>query len=438
MVEPACKVGQSLSDDQLDRTIAHQLGLLSSIVNVLSPLPSSVLSLKTTLTTMTPNPCSEQRFTGKSLSHLDDLDHTMSVSTASSLSSSSSFSDEGGSSSSGEEGAPFEVPSAQLMGRIVSVVEGLFSDENLIRDEFMNKNTRKNRGGYVNLKLLASFRKVKYLTKDWRAVAHAIAHRSTALELSEEGTKVRRKQALHTVDGGSKYDRTVFVLNLPAAKEDVNQLHRDFAVFGRIGLIRLLRVPSRSNGGGNGGSSSPSMSSTMNKLLTTLAQQVPSVAVDQAVGAVEFNQLEDAQSCLQSHHRLIDFDPVWSEVMLSIIKKSETSSTGWDSIEYTKPSPTSRVSPTHKSSMRTTNTTSTTTTTTTLPQLGRTVINKPVDDQSMIVITVTSSGITLTSTTSGNGNVQTAAAKPPVRTPFSPIIRQPKGPDGTRGFTARR
>lgn len=297
-------------------------------------------------------------------------------------------------SSSGDDKfeAKFEVPNVQLISRIVQQVEALFSDENLIRDEFMFKNIHKNKDGFVNLKLITAFKKVKNLSKDWRVVAYAIAQSSTSLVLNEERNKVRRKQALHPMDSGSKYDRTVFVVNLPAEKEDVNQLHRDFAVFGRIGLIRILR-PSRNGAAYTG--------PTTEKVLATLAQQVPSMDVGKAVGAVEFNFIDDARSCLQSQRRLIAFDAVWSKVTLCIVNKSNADSTNMSSFNIPE-----------KHVLN-------------LPDLCSTVINKPKDDDSMIVITVTKGSITLMTTTKSNG-------QRPVQTLVQHSSQS--SPDGSPGF----
>ncbi|XP_030075463.1 la-related protein 6 [Microcaecilia unicolor] len=76
--------------------------------------------------------------------------------------------------------------------KIVSQVEFYLSDDNLAKDAFLLKHIRKNKLGFVSIKLLTSFKKVKYLTRDWKVTLHALQF-SEALEVNEEGTKVRRK-----------------------------------------------------------------------------------------------------------------------------------------------------------------------------------------------------------------------------------------------------
>ncbi|NXC37827.1 LARP6 protein, partial [Penelope pileata] len=83
-------------------------------------------------------------------------------------------------------------PDPQLVRRIVSQVEFYLSDENLAKDAFLLKHVQKNKMGFVSIKLLTSFKKVKYLTRDWRLTLYALRF-SELLEVNEEGTKVRRR-----------------------------------------------------------------------------------------------------------------------------------------------------------------------------------------------------------------------------------------------------
>ncbi|XP_078527520.1 la-related protein 6-like [Lissotriton helveticus] len=84
------------------------------------------------------------------------------------------------------------LPDSNLIKKLVSQVEFYLSDENLTRDAFLLKHVQKNKMGFVSIKLLTSFKKVKYLTRDWRTTLYALNF-SDNLEVNEEGTKVRRK-----------------------------------------------------------------------------------------------------------------------------------------------------------------------------------------------------------------------------------------------------
>ncbi|XP_064799503.1 la-related protein 6-like [Oncorhynchus masou masou] len=83
-------------------------------------------------------------------------------------------------------------PDADLTQKMVTQIEHYLSDENLAKDAFLLKHVKRNKMGYVNIKLLTSFKKMKPLTKDWRVTAYALNY-SSKLEVNKEGNKVRRK-----------------------------------------------------------------------------------------------------------------------------------------------------------------------------------------------------------------------------------------------------
>lgn len=146
----------------------------------------------------------------------------------------------GGQHKSGDESTPFVAPDEETTKRILDQVEFYFSDANIVKDAFLLKHVRRNKEGYVSLKLISSFKRVKHLAKDWRAVAHAIA-RSEKLEVNESGTKLRRKEPLPAYDQTTP-SRTVVAINLaeekPVTIETVAELFRGC---GEIALIRVLR-----------------------------------------------------------------------------------------------------------------------------------------------------------------------------------------------------
>lgn len=61
---------------------------------------------------------------------------------------------------SGIEDATFEMPDAQLAAQIVEQVEFYFSDVHILKDAFLLKHARRNRDGFISLKLITSFKKV--------------------------------------------------------------------------------------------------------------------------------------------------------------------------------------------------------------------------------------------------------------------------------------
>lgn len=134
---------------------------------------------------------------------------------------------------------PFTPPSDELADKIVQQVEFYFSDANITKDAFLLKHVKRNKEGYVSLKLISSFKRVKHLTKDWRVVAHALS-RSTKLEINEAGTKLRRLDPLPQYDETTP-SRTVVAVHMPIDKPTIENVAELFKACGEIALIRILR-----------------------------------------------------------------------------------------------------------------------------------------------------------------------------------------------------
>jgi len=127
----------------------------------------------------------------------------------------------------------------ELQERIVTQVEWYFSDDNLLKDSFLMKHINRNKQGYVSLKLVASMRKVKSLTKDWRVVLASMKH-SSFLALNEEGTKIRRISAAPLIDY-SHIARTVIATNYPDGEPNAKNIEETFSKFGEVTLVRILQ-----------------------------------------------------------------------------------------------------------------------------------------------------------------------------------------------------
>lgn len=135
--------------------------------------------------------------------------------------------------------APFTPPSEELAEKIVAQVEFYFSDVNITKDAFLLKHVKRNKEGYVSLKLISSFKRVKHLTKDWRVVAVSLK-KSTKLEINEAGTKLRRLDPLPQYDETTP-SRTIVAVNLPIEKPSIENVSQLFSKCGEIALIRVLR-----------------------------------------------------------------------------------------------------------------------------------------------------------------------------------------------------
>lgn len=152
---------------------------------------------------------------------------------------------------------PIEMPSDELAAQIVAQVQFYFSNENILKDAFLLKHVRRNKEGFVSLKLISSFKRVRQLTKDWRVVGVAIrrvqalttatsggvATDTTAafgIEVNDLGTKVRRLDALPSFDE-TMPSRTVVATDLPVERLSIESVSELFGKCGEIALIRILR-----------------------------------------------------------------------------------------------------------------------------------------------------------------------------------------------------
>ncbi|XP_055917506.1 uncharacterized protein LOC129949853 [Eupeodes corollae] len=135
---------------------------------------------------------------------------------------------------------PLEIPDDQMSEEIVEQVEFYFSNESILKDAFLLKHVRRNKEGFVSLKLVSSFKRVRQLTKDWRVVGHAVRRKGKHIELNEECTKVRRVDPLPSFDE-TMPSRTIVACDLPMDKLSIEKVSDIFSKCGEIALIRILK-----------------------------------------------------------------------------------------------------------------------------------------------------------------------------------------------------
>ncbi|XP_074588106.1 la-related protein 6A isoform X1 [Curcuma longa] len=123
------------------------------------------------------------------------------------------------------------VLSGELRDQIVRQVEYYFSDGNLPTDSFLQTFIKKDKEGYVPIKVISSFRRMKKLTQELSLIEAAL-RTSSQLVVSEDGRKVKRLHSLSLEIADTKL-RTVIVENLPDDCSEAN-IRRIFGKFGKI------------------------------------------------------------------------------------------------------------------------------------------------------------------------------------------------------------
>ncbi|XP_010715589.1 la-related protein 6 [Meleagris gallopavo] len=145
-------------------------------------------------------------------------------------------------------------PENDLIQKLIAQIEYYFSDENLEKDAFLLKHVRRNKMGYVSVKLLTSFKKVKHLTRDWRTTAHALKY-SDMLELNDDNRKVRRNTPVPVFPSENLPTRMLLVYDihmiseLQGLKQEngciqekvMEYLLKAFVTFGAISSVRILK-----------------------------------------------------------------------------------------------------------------------------------------------------------------------------------------------------
>ncbi|XP_072837754.2 la-related protein 6 isoform X1 [Pogona vitticeps] len=166
---------------------------------------------------------------------------------------------DGGKSSGGEYedcGPQWKPPDHDVIMKLVAQIEYYFSDENLEKDAFLLKHVRRNKMGYVSVKLLTSFKKVKHLTRDWRTTAYALKY-SDVLELNEDHRKVRRNTPVPVFPSENLPSKMLLVYDIclmsdlhPPEEGQENgcvqekvmeHLLKAFVQFGAISSVRVLK-----------------------------------------------------------------------------------------------------------------------------------------------------------------------------------------------------
>lgn len=132
--------------------------------------------------------------------------------------------------------------SAEDRLKVIEQAEFYFSDENLKKDGFLLKHVKRNKEGYVNLKLLASFKKMKTICKDFHLIAEILKD-SDKLELSENGLKIKRIEPLPKELFETVPVKSVVVSSIPDANPSMDYIA---AAFGedhkeKIASVRIVK-----------------------------------------------------------------------------------------------------------------------------------------------------------------------------------------------------
>merc|ERR1712147_443249 len=190
----------------------------------------------------------------------------------------------------------FKKPDSELTKKLISLIEFYLSDEYLAKDKYLLRQIRCKSEGYISIKLMTSFKKVKKLTRDWRSVRFAL-EQSPNLIVSPEGFRVKRATDLPENLRKPRLLSQVVTIRLTEELSTVDAITNLFAKYGEIGVVRILKP----------GKEIPSD-------LRNYATQVPDIGKTMCA-VVEFEQSESALQAV----RLLKDEMVENKMRLALL-----------------------------------------------------------------------------------------------------------------------
>ncbi|CAH8649861.1 unnamed protein product [Schistosoma intercalatum] len=140
-------------------------------------------------------------------------------------------------------------PKSELMNeKIIKQCEFYFSDANILKDQFLLNLVKSSKEGWVDLSVIAGFKKLQSLTTDLSIIRQSLAA-STKIEVSEDGNTIRRIDPLPVWDK-SVYYRTIILSEFPEnSNVTVESIQEFFTINGHPpSLVRVLfpnrKIPS--------------------------------------------------------------------------------------------------------------------------------------------------------------------------------------------------
>lgn len=134
----------------------------------------------------------------------------------------------------------WEIPPKELILKINQQVEYYFSNEYLTRDAYFLRQIRRKREGYLSMKLITNFKKVRKLVKDPRITSYCLRH-SQHLQVNEDGTKVRRQFPIPENLSRFAVSRSLLIKGVPSQLATIECMMSIFYQFGDITSVRVLR-----------------------------------------------------------------------------------------------------------------------------------------------------------------------------------------------------
>ncbi|TPX56964.1 hypothetical protein PhCBS80983_g04167 [Powellomyces hirtus] len=135
---------------------------------------------------------------------------------------------------------PTDPDTRELYAKLLKQVEYYFGDSNLPQDKFLLATIAENADGWVDLEVLLRFNRLRELCNDPAVVADALKHSEDMLQVSEDGTKVRRRTQIKRLY--KRNLKTIYAKGFPTDMRNVVDDIRDyFGAYGTVANVRARR-----------------------------------------------------------------------------------------------------------------------------------------------------------------------------------------------------
>ncbi|XP_042882226.1 la-related protein 6-like [Penaeus japonicus] len=128
----------------------------------------------------------------------------------------------------------------ERVAAVRELLETYFSDNYLTRDIFLLKHFRKSKEGWISLKFMASYKRIKRTTKHISEVEEAVKQ-SPLLKLNAERNKIRRLAPLPACIEDYIPTRMTLIACLPESLRSLTALSKFVGVYGEVASIQVLR-----------------------------------------------------------------------------------------------------------------------------------------------------------------------------------------------------
>lgn len=126
----------------------------------------------------------------------------------------------------------------EMEAKIIAQAEFYLSEDYLMKNAYLLRQVARKRNGFLSIKFISSFKRMRELSRDWQTTAKALI-KSEKLELSDDGMKVRRRMPLTPFISSIKSIKSVLVTS--NEELTVSGITAWLALYGEIVYVQVIK-----------------------------------------------------------------------------------------------------------------------------------------------------------------------------------------------------